>query len=125
MVWRGLTNATARRLHRRMRGSLRWRATADDLATNRTMSGAAMTTLIVEVFRLNGRLLAAGDRLVAGLGLTRARIPRSPTPEPVAHRARDMGFNRRGPRRIVNELAKEDIVAFQENPRHRRANSSC
>ena len=86
-----------------------------------------MTALILEVFRLNGCLLAAGDRLVSKLGLTSARwqvlgaIALSPTPEPVARLARNMGLNRQGVQRIVNELAEEEIVAFQENPHHRRA----
>jgi len=92
-----------------------------------SVSGAAMTALILEVFRLNGRLLAAGDRLVAPLGLTSARwqvlgaITLSPTPEPVARLARNMGLNRQGVRRIVNELALEGVVAFRDNPHHRRA----
>lgn len=87
-----------------------------------------MTELILDVFRLNGRLLAAGDRLVAGLGLTSARwqvlgaIAYSHQPQPVAWLARDMGLNRQGVQRIVNELAKEDIVSFEPNPHHRRAN---
>jgi DNA-binding MarR family transcriptional regulator len=90
-------------------------------------SGEAATALILEVFRLNGRLLAAGDRLVAKLGLSSARwqilgaIALSPAPEPVARLARSMGLNRQGVQRIVNELAAENIVAFRENPHHRRA----
>ncbi len=93
----------------------------------KTRSGEAMTALIIEVFRLNGRLLAAGDRLVAPIGLTSARwqaigaIAFSPTPQPVARLARNLGLNRQGVQRIVNELAEEGIVAFQENPHHRRA----
>ena len=34
---------------------------------------AAVTALILETFRLNGRLLAAGDALVESLDLTSAR----------------------------------------------------
>ena len=51
----------------------------------------ALTELILETFRLNGRLLAAGDALVRDLGLTSARwqilgaIALSPVPLPVAH----------------------------------------
>ena len=47
--------------------------------------------MIFEVFRLNGRLLAAGDDLVSGLGLSSARwqvlwaIDIARAPEPVAH----------------------------------------
>ena len=86
-----------------------------------------MTDLILDVFRLNGRLLAAGDRLVAGLGLTSARwqvlgaIALADRPQPVAWLARGMGLNRQGVQRIVNELEKVGIVEFQPNPHHRRA----
>ena len=61
-----------------------------------------MTDLILDLFRLNGRLLAAGDRLVAGLGLTSARwqvlgaIALADRPQPVAWLARDMGVYRQG-----------------------------
>jgi len=95
--------------------------------TSRTASGAAVSLLILEVFRLNGRLLAVGDRLMAPLGLTSARwqvlgaIALSSTAEPVARLARSMGLNRQGVQRIVNELAEEGFVAFQDNPHHRRA----
>lgn len=95
--------------------------------TKHTAAGAAITDLIVEIFRLNGRLLAEGDRLVAGLGMTGARwqvlgaIALSPAPEPVARLARGMGLNRQGVQRIVNELAAEGFVEFQDNPHHRRA----
>lgn len=87
----------------------------------------AMTTLILEVFRLNGRLLVAGDRLVAGLGLTSARwqvlgaVALSDRPQPVAWLARSMGLTRQGVQRIVNELHKEGLVDFKTNPNHRRA----
>jgi len=90
-------------------------------------SGQAATDLIVEVFRLNGRLLAAGDRLVADLGLTSARwqvlgaIAASPTDETVARLARNMGLYRQGVQRIVNELASEGFIQLKENPHHRRA----
>jgi len=93
----------------------------------RTVPGAAVSTLILEVFRLNGRLLTAGDRLVAPLGLTSARwqvlgaIALASAPRPVAWLARDMGLNRQGVQRIVNELTEEGFVAFAENPHHRRA----
>jgi DNA-binding MarR family transcriptional regulator len=92
-----------------------------------TPSGKATIALILEVFRLNGRLLAAADRLVSRFGLTSARwqvlgaIALAPTPEPVARLARNMGLTRQGVQRVVNELIREGIVALQENPHHRRA----
>jgi DNA-binding MarR family transcriptional regulator len=93
----------------------------------RTPAGEAVTELILEVFRLNGRLLIAGDGLVSRLGLTSARwqvlgaVALAERPEPVAWLARSMGLNRQGVQRIVNELAAEGYVALEPNPHHRRA----
>ncbi|MBV8406545.1 MAG: MarR family transcriptional regulator, partial [Alphaproteobacteria bacterium] len=92
-----------------------------------TPAGTALTDLILDLFKLSNRLLAAGDRLVGGLGLTSARwqilgtIVTGDRPQPVAWLARDMGANRQNVQRIVNDLAKEGLVAFQTNPHHRRA----
>lgn len=96
-------------------------------ATQRTPAGTALTELTLDLFRLTNRMLAAGDRLVAGLGLTSARwqvlgsIVAIDRPQPVAWLARDMGANRQNIQRIVNDLAKEGMVAFETNPHHRRA----
>jgi DNA-binding MarR family transcriptional regulator len=95
--------------------------------TERTPAGTALTDLILDLFSLNNRMLAAGDRLVAGLGLTSARwqvlgtIVAGDRPQPVAWLARDMGANRQNVQRIINDLAKEGLVTFQTNPHHRRA----
>ena len=92
-----------------------------------TEEGEAVTALILDVFRLNGRLLVAGDRLVAELGLTSARwqvlgaIAYAERPESVAWHARTMGVHRQGVQRIANELETEGIVEFQPNPHHKRA----
>ena len=92
-----------------------------------TETGQAVTALILDVFRLNGRLQLAGDRLVADLGLTSARwqilgaIAYAEHPETVAWHARAMGVHRQGVQRIVNDLKTEGIVAFQPNPHHKRA----
>ena len=72
-------------------------------------------------------MLAAGDRLVARLGLTSARwtilgaIVQADRPQPVAWLARDLGAHRQNVQRIINELHKEGLVAFEANPHHRRA----
>jgi DNA-binding MarR family transcriptional regulator len=87
----------------------------------------ALTALILEVFRLNGRLISTGDRLVSDLKLTSARwqvlgaAALAPSPQPVAWLARSMGLHRQGVQRIVNELVAEGILALEENPHHRRA----
>jgi DNA-binding MarR family transcriptional regulator len=93
----------------------------------RTKEGEALTSLMLDLFRLNSLILTAGDRLVARLGLTSARwqilgaIIVAERPEPVAWLARNMGANRQNVQRIVNDLHKEGLVAFEANPHHRRA----
>ena len=95
--------------------------------TKRTPAGEALTSFILDLFRLNSLLLTEGDRLVAGLGLTSARwqilgaIVAAERPQPVAWLARDLGANRQNVQRIVNHLEREGLVAFETNPHHRRA----
>lgn len=95
--------------------------------TKQTPGGRALTAVVLEIFRLNNRMLNAGDRLVSDLGLTSARwqvlgtIVAAERAQPVAWLARDMGGNRQNVQRIVNDLAAEGLVAFQPNPHHRRA----
>ncbi|UWU76783.1 MarR family transcriptional regulator [Bradyrhizobium huanghuaihaiense] len=95
--------------------------------TKRTAVGEALTGFILELFRANGLLLTAGDRLVASLGLTSARwqilgaIVDAERPEPVAWLARNLGANRQNVQRIVNDLERDGLVAFEANPHHRRA----
>jgi DNA-binding MarR family transcriptional regulator len=98
------------------------------IKTRSTAGGtAALTSLIIEVFRLNGALISAGDELVSDLGLTSARwqvlgaIALAPAAETVARLARSMGLHRQGVQRIVNELVAEGIVILEDNPYHRRA----
>ena len=87
----------------------------------------ALTGLLIEVFRLNGDLLAAGDALVGDLGLTSARwqvlgaIALSPVPLPVAHIARNMGLTRQAVQRSVDEMREDGVVELEPNPHHRRA----
>jgi DNA-binding MarR family transcriptional regulator len=95
--------------------------------TRRTPAGEALTNVMLDLFRLSSLLLTAGDRLVARLGLTSARwqvlgaIVYAERPQPVAWLARDLGGNRQNVQRIVNDLRKEGLVAFEVNPHHRRA----
>ena len=95
--------------------------------TKRTPAGEAVTSFILDLFRLNGLLLTAGDRLVARVGLTSARwqilgaIVAAERSQPVAWLARDLGASRQNVQRIVNDLEKEELVSFETNPHHRRA----
>lgn len=87
----------------------------------------AWTGLVIEVFRMNGDLLAAGDTLVGDLGLTSARwqvlgaIALSPVPLPVAHIARNMGLTRQAVQRLVDDMRADGFVRLEPNPHHRRA----
>lgn len=95
--------------------------------TKRTPAGDALTGLIPELLRLNSLILTTGDRMVSKLGLTSARwqtldaILQAEHPQPVAWLARNLGANRQNVQRIVNDLHREELVAFAANPHHRRA----
>jgi DNA-binding MarR family transcriptional regulator len=85
------------------------------------------SVLALETFRLNGALIALGDKLVAPLGLTSARwqvmgaIAEANGALPVAGLARNMGLVRQSVQRIADELAAHGLVSFVPNPHHRRA----
>lgn len=88
---------------------------------------AAVTALILETFRLNGRLLAAGDALVESLNLTSARwqvlgaIATAPVPLSVAQIARSMGLTRQAVQRLANDMERDGLLRFTANPNHQRA----
>lgn len=83
--------------------------------------------LIVEVFRLNGLLIATADKLVSKFGLTGARwqvlgaIAMSEAPETVAQLARNMGLTRQSVQRVINDMVQEDMIRLRDNPHHQRA----
>lgn len=94
-------------------------------APAQSAAGAALTELILLVFRLNGRLLEAAERMAEAGGLTAARWqvlggvldePRS-----VAEIARRMGLTRQSVQRLADVLVAEGFAAWEPNPRHRRA----
>lgn len=87
----------------------------------------ALSSLVLEVFRAEAALAAAGDALVADLGLTGARwkllaavrlAPEPPTAPQIAAR---MGLSRQGVQRLVNAMAAEGLIELRANPRHRRS----
>jgi DNA-binding MarR family transcriptional regulator len=89
-------------------------------------ASAAFTNVILEVFRANGRLLLAGDRLVEPIKLTSARWQvigaiRQKTESTVADIARTMGLQRQSVQRIVDILVREGLCKLQDNPNHRRS----
>jgi DNA-binding MarR family transcriptional regulator len=91
----------------------------------RTRAADALTELILEVFRVNGDLLAEGDRLTKPLGQTSARWQilgalRNKA-DPVAGIARDMGLARQSVQRTADVLEGQGLVEYAPNPAHRRA----
>jgi DNA-binding MarR family transcriptional regulator len=87
--------------------------------------GDAFTELVLEVFRLNRLLLDAGDELTAPAGLSSARwqvmgvVEHGPIP--VSNVARIMGLTRQSVQQTADGLAADGLVAWTDNPHHRRA----
>jgi DNA-binding MarR family transcriptional regulator len=85
------------------------------------------TEVVLEVFRLNGALLAAGNALCDGTGLTSARwqvlgaLAMAGEPRTVAQIARAMGLTRQGVQRLVDELEAMGVVRRVDDPESRRA----
>ena len=81
--------------------------------------------MIIETFRFNGLLLAAGDGLTKELGLSSAlwqvlgAVDEAPLP--LAQIARNMGLTRQSVRRTANVLKDRGFIRFEENPNHKRA----
>src|SRR6185437_12261755 len=91
----------------------------------RTDAGAAFSDLVVRVFRLDGLLTAAGDALAEPTGQTTARwrvlaaIEREAmSVSAVAHA---WSLARQSVQRVADLLEEEGLVAYEDNPAHRRA----
>ena len=93
----------------------------------RTNIGESLTDLVLETFRLNGQVLAAGNRLTKPHELTSARwqvmgaIHLAGRALTVAQIARRMGLTRQAVQRIVNDLQQIEMVELTANPDHKRA----
>ncbi len=92
-----------------------------------TPKGTLFRDVLTELFALRAVMLDSAEQLTAPVGLTSARwqilgaMTSAERPQPVAWLARDLGANRQNVQRIVNDLHKEGLVAFEVNPHHRRA----
>ena len=93
--------------------------------THYTDTGKLLTDLMLAVFRLNGRLLAGGDRLGADMGLTSARWQvlgaLEAGPGSAAEVARRMGLRRQSVQRLVDAMVADGLLALSDNPNHKRA----
>ncbi|WP_447968991.1 MarR family winged helix-turn-helix transcriptional regulator [Nitrospira sp. M1] len=94
---------------------------------NYSPEGRVFTQLLFEVFRLYGRFLAEGDKLVQPFGLTTARwkvvsvIALAKQPVTVPQIGRRIGLSRQNVQRLVDVLEEEGFVVCRENPDHKRA----
>ena len=98
-------------------------------STNKPTNAAAdaMVELISQSFRLNSRLLLTADRMARDMGLSAARwqvlsaIAQATEPPTISDIARWMGLTRQSVQQVADALAKDDLINFQPNPKHRRA----
>jgi DNA-binding MarR family transcriptional regulator len=97
------------------------------MTTNRTRAGELGTDVILAVFRLNGLLLDAGNRISGDAGLTSARwqvlgavalAERSPTVPQIARR---MGLTRQSVHATVHRLVEDGLVELTRNDDHQRS----
>lgn len=98
------------------------------LIINYTPEGQLLTAVILATFKLNGLLLQVGDTMCAEFGLTSARwkvlgalLSTPERPMTVPQIARSMGQTRQAVQRLANEMVEQGLVAWQDNPDHKRA----
>jgi DNA-binding MarR family transcriptional regulator len=93
----------------------------------RTPVGELGTEVILSVFRLNGLLLDAGNRIGGGAGLTSARwqvlgaVALAERPLTVPQIARRMGLTRQSVHATVHRLLEDDLVELTQNDDHQRS----
>ena len=93
----------------------------------RTAEGDAATAVVLEIFRVNGLVLADGNRLAVAEGLTAARwqvlgaVALARRPLTVPQIARRMGLTRQAVQESVNRLLAEALVEARDNLDHRRS----
>jgi DNA-binding MarR family transcriptional regulator len=89
-------------------------------------SHGQLDDLLTAVFRLNGTLLSARDRLVKDLGLTSAlwqvldEVSLQECPLSVAQIARPIGLTRQAVQRTTNDLMASAMATVSANPVDRR-----
>ncbi|HTE85163.1 MAG TPA: MarR family transcriptional regulator [Dehalococcoidia bacterium] len=105
--------------------STRQHAVNRRVAPVRTPAGDAFSALVVQVLQLDGLLTAAGDALARPAGQTSARwwvlasVERAPAT--VAQVARALSLARQSVQRVADLLKQDGLLAYEDNPRHRRA----
>ncbi|WP_087023160.1 MarR family winged helix-turn-helix transcriptional regulator [Thaumasiovibrio subtropicus] len=89
--------------------------------------GEMFTKIVLGIFKVSGQLNTEGDRMSEEFGLSSARwkimgaIEKSDVRLTVPEIGRAMGQSRQASQRIVDVMAKDGLVAFIDNPSHKRA----
>ena len=87
--------------------------------------------LVLSLFRLNGLLVAEGDRMAESLGLTSARwkvigvVALANSGVTVPGIARALGQSRQAVQRITDVMAEDGLLRYQKNPDHKRSVLVC
>jgi DNA-binding MarR family transcriptional regulator len=88
-----------------------------------------LSFLVVQIFRLHGLLLAAGDAMARPAGHSSARWQAlaaiEDAPASVAEIARALSLTRQSVQRVADVLEHEGFAAYETNPKHRRAKLLC
>ncbi len=108
-----------------MNGKIARRQYAVKQPERRSVAGEAFSELVVQVFRLDGALSAAGDALAEPAGQTTARWRVLAAVEhegrSVAQIARAWSLARQSVQRVADVLERDGLVRYEDNPAHRRA----
>lgn len=97
------------------------------MSGGRTVEGQAATRVILSIFRANGVILGAGDRLTAAEGLTSARwqvlgaIAVAERALTIPQIARRMGVTRQSVHATANRLVADGLLERLPNVDHRRS----
>lgn len=92
-----------------------------------TKQGQTFTQIVLELFKLNGLLVAEGDQITKEHALSSARwkilgaLALSPHPMTVPQIANKMGQTRQSVQRLADAMQKDGFLDYQENPNHKRA----
>ena len=96
-----------------------------DARARRSPAGDALSVLAVQVLRLSGILIDAGDQLAGPTGQTSARwrvlAAIEEEPATVATVARALGQARQSVQRVADLLAESGHAGYRDNPDDRRA----
>ena len=92
-----------------------------------TKQGQIFTQIVLELFKLNGLLVAEGDQITKEHALSSARwkilgaLALSPHSMTVPQIANKMGQTRQSVQRLADAMQKDGFLDYQENPYHKRA----